>query len=502
MPFAPPPSLPRCGVVDLGSNSVRLVVYEGHTRNPMPIFNEKAVLRLGRGLQTTGRLNEDGMAQALTVMHRYHAVARAMDARPFEVLATAAVRDASNGPAFVASLRERLPGVPIHILSGLEEAAFASEGMLCGIPTADGVLADIGGGSLEVVRLIDGRRGLSQSLPLGVIRLAEHSGGDPMRARIIAEQELLSVPWLAEGAGRDLYLVGGAWRALARIHMAQTSYPLSMVHHYTIGRDEARNLAGLLSTSTRKVLERLPGAPRRRIDDLPFAAVALRRLLRVTNVRRVVFSASGLREGWFMRRMPRDIQDQDPMLSAAWEMAARHGRDPSLPPALVAWTQPLFQGEPEGSFRLREAMCWMSDIGSHDHPEFRAEQAFLRVLRQPGVGLDHHARAYLALAVALRYEAESDAAFLRPARLLLDVETANRAEVLGIALRLAYTLSAGTKDLLAGTRLRIEGSRLVLLLRENSGVFAGESVIRRLERLAQALGLEAAAELDLATAAV
>jgi exopolyphosphatase/guanosine-5'-triphosphate,3'-diphosphate pyrophosphatase len=96
--------------------------------------------------------------------------------------------------------------------------------------------------------------------------------------------------------------------------------------------------------------------------------------------------------------------------------------------------------------------------------------------------------------VALRYEAESDAAFLRPARLLLDIETANHAEILGIALRLAYTLSAGTRDLLGGTQLRIEGSRLVLHLRPNSGVFAGESVIRRLERLAQSLGLEAAAE--------
>jgi exopolyphosphatase / guanosine-5'-triphosphate,3'-diphosphate pyrophosphatase len=501
MSFAPPAPLPRCGVVDLGSNSVRLVVYEGHTRNPMSIFNEKAVLRLGRGMQDTGRLSEDGMRQALTVMHRYHAVARAMGAQPFEVLATAAVRDAENGPAFVETLRQRMPGVTIHILSGLEEAAYAAEGMLCGIPSADGVLADIGGGSLEVVRLVDGTRGPAQTLKLGVIRLAERSGDDPVRARAIAETELQGVPWLSQAAGSDLYLVGGAWRALARIHIAQTNYPLQMVHHYTIGREEARDLTGLISTAPRRVLERLPGAPRRRIDDLPFAAVALRRLLRVTGVRRVVFSASGLREGWFMRRMPREIQEQDPLLSAAWEMADRHGRDPSLPPALVDWTSPLFPREPPGAARLREAMCWMSDIGSHDHPEFRAEQAFLRVFRQPGVGLDHHARAFLALAVALRYEAESDAPFLRPARLLLDIETANHAEVLGIALRLAYTLSAGTRDLLAGTRLRIEGQRLVLHLREDSGVFAGESVIRRLERLAQALGLQASAEPDMAEAA-
>jgi exopolyphosphatase/guanosine-5'-triphosphate,3'-diphosphate pyrophosphatase len=487
--------------VDLGSNSVRLVVFEGHGRNPIAIFNEKAVLRLGRGLSATGRLNEDGMAQAFTVLHRYHAVARAMGAQPFEVLATAAVRDAQNGPNFVAALEARMPGVPIRILSGLQEAEYSAEGVLCGIPTADGILADIGGGSLEVVRLTAGKRGESQTLRLGVIRLAERSGNDTIRARAIAEEDMAAVPWLAEGTGADLYLVGGAWRALARIHMAQTGYPLQMVHHYAIGREEARDLAGLISTAGRRALERLPAMPRRRIDDLPFAAVALRRLLRMTGVRRVVFSASGLREGWFMQRLPEDVRRQDPLLAAGHEMAARLGRDPSLPPALLAWTQPLFPNETPEAFRLREAACWLSDIGSHDHPEFRPEQAFLRVLRQPGIGLDHHARAFLALTTAMRYEVDANAGFLRPARLLLDVASANRAEVLGVALRLAYTLSAGTPDLLAGTALLLRGGQLVLRLQEDSGVFAGESVVRRLDRLAQALGLDAATEAATARAA-
>src|SRR5579872_1376272 len=246
MPYKPPADQPRCAVVDLGSNSVRLVVFEGECRNPVAIFNEKAVLRLGRGLQATGRLNEDGMAQAFTVMHRYHAVARAMGAAPFEVLATAAVRDARNGADFVAALQSRMPDVPIRILSGLHEAQYSAMGVLCGIPTADGILADIGGGSLEVVRLDHGARGVSHTLSLGAIRLAERAGGDTARARAIAEADLATVPWLAEGTNRDLYLVGGAWRALARIHMAQTGYPLQMVHHYTIGRDEARDLASVI----------------------------------------------------------------------------------------------------------------------------------------------------------------------------------------------------------------------------------------------------------------
>lgn len=488
-------TLPRSAVVDLGSNSVRLVVFEGQSRNPVAIFNEKAVLRLGRGLQQTGRLNDEGVVDALTVLGRYHAIARAMGAMPMEILATAAVREASNGPEFVRAVAERLPGLSVRVLGGDQEAVLSAAGLLCGIPSADGILGDIGGGSLELVRIDGGVVQESASLPLGVIRLAERANGDAVRARAITEDALARVPWLREGLGRDLYLVGGAWRALARIHIAQTGYPLHLVHHYTLGREEARDLTGVIAGASRRALERIPGVPRRRIDDLPFAAVVMRRLLRATGCRRVVFSANGLREGWFMKRLPEPMRRLDPMLAAGQEFALRMGRDPELPAALFAWTAPLFADETDEHSRLREAACWMSDIGSHEHPEYRAEQAYLRVLRQPGIGLDHHARAFLGLTLALRYQAEPDAPWLGTARMLLDVAAARRAETLGVALRLAYTLSAGTPDLLAGTALRVEGQRLVLQLAESSGVFAGESVLRRLERLAECLALEPMTEL-------
>ena len=303
------------------------------------------------------------------------------------------------------------------------------------------------------------------------------------------------MPWLAEGANRDLYLVGGAWRALARIHMAQTGYPLQMVHHYTISREEARDLTGVIAGAGRRALERLPGLSRRRIDDLPFAAVALRRVLRATGVRRVVFSASGLREGWFMQRMP----ERYPRAGSAARRRARTtpaglGRDPDLPPALLAWTDPLFPQRRRGAHACarRHAGCPISAATTirSSAPNRRSSGC----CASPASGSDHHARAFLALATAMRYEVDPDAMFLRPARLLLDVSSTHRAEMLGVALRLAYTLSAGTPDLLAGTGLRLSGNRLILRLEENSGVFAGESVMRRLDRLAQAVGLDAATE--------
>ena len=481
----------RSAVVDLGSNSVRLVVFEGAGRNPVAIFNERAVLRLGRGLQTTGRLNEDGVTAALGVMHRYGAIARAMGCAVLEVLATAAVRDASNGAAFVAGLRERMPGVTIRILSGEEEAALSAAGVLCGIPQASGILADIGGGSLEVVHLSDGQPGLAQTLPLGVIRLADRAEADLGRARGLAEADLAEVPWLFQYPGRDLYLVGGAWRALARIHMAQTNYPLAIVHHYTIERDAARDLANTIAAAPRRVLERMPGAPRRRLDDLPYAATVLRQLVRTTAARRIVFSANGIREGWYMARIPGEVARQDPLLSACRELGERTGRDPHMPAALFDWTGPLFAGETADAARLRHAACLLSDAGSHDHPEYRAEQAFLRVLRQSGVALDHHGRAFLAMTVALRYEADPAAAMLAPARQLMDEASVVLAQTLGHALRIAYLLSAGTPALLRGTALTRAGPKLRLVLPQGGAAFLGDGVTRRMERLAAALGLQA-----------
>jgi len=483
----------RFGVVDLGSNSVRLVVYEGLERNPHVIFNEKAVLGLGRGLHATGRLNEEAAAQAITVLRRYHALAQGMGAAPVELVATAAARDATNGAAFLAEVAGAMPGVSIRLLSGDEEARLSAEGLLLGVPQADGVLGDLGGGSLELVRLVAGRIAETVSLPIGTIRLSDRAEGDVAKARAIVEAELKAVPWLGAQPLKDLFLVGGTFRALARMHMAQTAYPLHIVHHYAIRREEARDLAGVVMAMPRRTLEKLPEAPTKRAGDLPFAAVALRRLLRASGAARVVFSGNGLREGWYAGRLPGEARAQDPLLSAAEELGRRLGRDAALPAALAEWTAPLDEGANEESM-LRQAACWVADTGSRDHPDYRAEQSLLRLLRLHGVGLDHHARAFLGLTVALRYDPEPGMPGMAVARGLLSAATIRRCEVLGAGFRLAFTLCGGVPALLRATRLERRGRALVLRLEEGAGVFASEAVQRRLDALAALLGLEGVME--------
>ncbi|WP_215765725.1 Ppx/GppA family phosphatase [Gluconobacter cerinus] len=484
-------SAQRSAIVDLGSNSVRLVVFEGVARNPLPIFNEKVTLKLGRGLDATGRLNDEGVTLAMDVLGRFHTVARAMGAEPFEVLATAAVRDASNGPDFVSAIRARMPGVAIRVLEGTEEADYAARGVLCGLPEANGLVADIGGGSLELIHVADGQYYEALTTKLGVIRLQDRAKGVLLEAERIASEMLQEVNWLPGMSGRPLYLVGGAFRALARLQIARTQYPLNLAHLFTLSEGEAREMSDWVIGASKRTLEKLPNAPRKRLGDAPFAAVVLKCLMERVRPSKVVFSVDGLREGWYMRHVASSVAGEDPMTTLAEEMADRLARSVTLSKALVDWTTPIFRGETPSQKRLRQLTCTLSDIGSYDHPEYRAEQTYQRVMHCHGVGFEHTARAFIGLTLAVRYEVAMDSPLIEPSRRLLSRSEIDRAVKLGLALRLAYTLCAGTEVLLEECRLLVEEPQLVLILGARSVRAAGSAVRRRFERLAAAMQLEA-----------
>lgn len=480
----------RAAIVDLGSNSVRMVVFEGVARNPVPIFNEKATLQLGKGLEATGNLSAQGMTKALEVLGRFGTIAHAMGAEPFIVVATAAVRDAHNGAAFIEAAKERLPQATFRILQGEEEADYAAAGVLCALPDANGLAADIGGGSMELIRIADGGYTQAATTPLGVIRLAERSKENVPRARELALEGLDKIDWLGEARGRPLYLVGGAFRALARVEIARMRYPLNMVHLFRLTLEQAREMAAWCAAADMKTLEKLGNVPRKRLAQIPYAAAVLSALLERVSPDGVVFSAEGLREGWYMRHVAASVQKQDPMQALAEEMAGRLGRNAKLPAALVHWTAPIFAGhETPEQARLRELACVFSDIGSYDHPQYRAEQTYRRILHAHGVGFEHVARAFLALVLAVRYEIGLDDSLLKPSRKLLDPEMFARAVQIGLALRLAYMLCGGTEVLLRASRLTVEKGILVLDLREGSVRTAGSTLKRQLSRLAGALDL-------------
>lgn len=479
----------RVAVVDIGSNSIRLVVFERPSRSPLPLFNEKVLCGLGRGLDATGKLHQAGVELARANLARFVRLARAMEVGRLDMLATAAVRDAENGAEFVADV-ERDCGAPVQILSGEDEARLSALGVLCGIPQADGLAGDLGGGSLELVALDRGQLGAHATLPLGPLRLVDTALGDREAARQRIDAELGKVDWLGDLKGRSFYPVGGAWRTLARIQMEQSGYPLRVIHQYRIERRQAEDLARIIGRLGRRSLASMSGLSRRRLDTLPFAALLLERLLRSTRPGVVEFSAFGLREGHVFSQLPPAEQRQDPLLAAAAELGASEGRFGALGSVLQDWIAPLFAEESAADARLRLAICHLSDIAWRDHPDYRAEQAFTRVLHLPVSGIDHPGRVAAALAVCARYGGDADRPDLKAVRSLVDESAWRKALLTGLALRLAYSLSGATAELLRHSGLRRTGDRLILRLPAGGRVMFGEAVQRRLEALGRALECE------------
>ncbi len=476
----------RVGIIDVGSNSIRLVVYERASRAPLPVFNEKVLCGLARGLDATGRLNPEGVEMALANIDRFTTLAHNMKVTSLDLLATAAVRDAADGPDFMRELASR-PGIKPHIVSGQDEARFSGYGVICGMPDAVGVMGDLGGGSLELVAVGEGRLGASSTLPVGPLRLMSSGRGDPKK---IVVDAIEGVRWLREETGRTFYAVGGAWRSFARLHMEQAGYPLHIIHHYDIPAEEARAVARLIAVQSAKSLEKMPGVSRRRVDTLPLACLALDRLLAALKPRNVVFSAFGLREGFYYSRLSEAERARHPLIAFAEEQGADWRRFDLAPSEIFDWLSPVFAGESETDRILRTAACHLSDISWNDHPDYRAEQAYVRVLHLPAPGMSHRERAVLAMALAYRYKSDPKAAMLDTALHLTDGRSRTFARRLGACLRLAYNLSGGAPGLLPQIQLRRTDRQLRLLVPPAAKSSLGDVTARRLESAADTFDLE------------
>lgn len=482
------------GVIDIGSNSVRLVVFDGLARAPVALFNEKVFAALGKTVGETGKLNPEGVKQAFSTLTRFSRLLKAMNVASCHVVATAAVRDATDGAQFLNEVRARSE-LDVTIISGEEEGRLSAEGVLSGIPEADGAMGDMGGGSVELVRLQNGVVGSRTTMPLGPFRLMAMGGSRGAQVAAI-ETRLAGLRWLPEVAGASIYAVGGIWRAFAKVHMEQVGHPLHIIHHYAIDAQVAVEFAQLLSRQSRTSLEG-SSISRRRVEALPYAAMFMELLLKRARPRKLVFSAYGLREGILHDLLPPDIRACDPLLDACNDLAGRIGRFGEAG-SLTAWLRSL--GSPFDSHpRLATALCILSDIGWMEHPDYRAEQAYLRALRAPFGGIDHFGRAFLAFALHLRYGGRSDDTVTAISHALLDERTLADATILGLALRLAYTLCGGALTLLNGARLIRERDRIVLCVNPEFADLRVDVVERRLDALARSMDLPA--EMRIATVA-
>lgn len=478
------PGIVPVSIVDIGSNSIRLVVYDGLKRAPLPVLNEKVQCALGKGLSRSGRLNPEGVAMALTNLQRFRHLAYGLGAVRVDVLATAAVREAADGESFIRQV-EQLTGLTITIVPGEEEARLAAMGVLSGSPGVDGLIGDMGGGSVELVGVETGTIQQQVTLPLGPFRLA--AIGNPRQEEVVrhVDEHLEALSWLGRMRGRDFIPVGGSWRAIARLHMEQTEHPIHIIHHYTMETETAIAFSGWLARANRTTLERLAGVARRR-ETIQHAALVFERLLLAVEPAQVVFSAYGLREGHLFSQLSEAERAADPLLAACRDLASRMGRAEGCE-LMIPWTDGLLAGESDQDRRLREAACLLSEIAWAEHPDYRAEHALIRVLRFPFPGIDHAGRVFLALTMHARYASNLNSDRIDGVRAVLPYHQVTKALVLGLALRLAHTVSGGAPQLLARTALTCDDEAVTLHLPADLASLNGDVVERRVKALAQAM---------------
>ena len=479
-------------VLDIGSNSVRLVIYDGPPRAPYAICNEKRICGLGRGVETTGALAEAAVVRALDALRRFRFLLDEIGVARLRSVATAAVREAANGPEFLA--RARALGFEIEILSGDREAQLAAGGVMLADPFANGLVGDLGGGSLELVETRyatgAGRRASARLGPLWVIEEARKQAAVEQK---LIDQRLDEIDWLSDHKAQRLYLVGGAWRHLARVHMILKDHPLSILHNYQTPHTEMIEVCQVVKGLTTESLERLPEIPRRRQEFLPYAAMLLESILvRLGGVESVIVSAAGVREGVLYEELSPGERAKDPLIEACCDYAARATPDPEFGAAAEAFINPLFGEESPRAARLRRTACLLSEIGADAHPEYRALHAYNTVISGPWAAIGHAERVFLALCLFFRYGGRGGALDAPEIEALLSPEDRQRARVLGAALRLAGAIAPRAPGVLKQCRLTTSDGALILRLDRvggHGGDILGENVRKRLAALADLLGL-------------
>ncbi|MGA0608538.1 Ppx/GppA family phosphatase [Phenylobacterium sp. VNQ135] len=489
----PRPEGRQAAVIDVGSNSVRLVIYRVDGRALWTVYNEKVVAGLGKDLPATGRLSPEGVEAAVAALRRFRAVLDGWDAAEVTTAATAAVREAADGRAFLKRVKDET-GLEVRILSGEEEAHYAALGVIAGDPQAKGVVGDLGGSSLELIRLNGTGPVEGATLPLGPFALGAPKPLDVDRVRRAVDAHL--APHAGRFASREFHAVGGAWRNLALLHMQLADYPLHVAHQYEMSRADALDVTRFVERQSRPSLERIQGLSKKRFDTLPYSALVLDQLIERLGIERIVISAYGVREGMLLEAMPPKVRVRDPLIEGCEALTARRGVSPDLGPAVEAWIGGAFETLPPvfGGARdkvLLSAASRLADLGARLHPDHRADLAFEQVLRAPIAGMNHCERAFLASTAFARHSSAPQTPETAMMARLLSPERRQRARALGSAIRLGCDLSGRNPRLLESSSLALRDGKLILSTVSGwEDMLLGEQTAKRAQVLAQALKLK------------
>jgi exopolyphosphatase/guanosine-5'-triphosphate,3'-diphosphate pyrophosphatase len=477
-------------IIDLGSNSIRMLIYDNLLNSQIPIFNEKAICELGKNLDKTGKLDPKGSDFALSVLQRFKRILSNLKVKKFKIIGTAAIREATDSKLFVAKVKKILKK-KVQVLTGIEEAENSALGVIIGFQRVNGVVVDLGGGSLEIARVEKNIIYEKISLPLGVLRLFNQPKRNKDKINSIISFYLNKIEWLRKGKTKNLYLCGGTWRTLLNAHIFKTNYPLSILHQYKLPAIEALKFSNRLSSVKLIKSEKLVGVTKSRTNYIPIGSYILSSLIKICDPSNILCSVSGVREGSLINKAYLNILKKDSLNRSVHFIALKKGDFGENYIKLYNFLKKIFPNKDENfPFRLLLPACSLSNFDWGLGTYQRAELVFHEVINSPILKLSHNDRIKLGLVSFWRHCSTKyypDLEFLK----LLSNSEITACRRIGAALRFASSISVISSIFYEKIKIYVANEKtLILKVPKKYSQVISNQVQKRLKSLAEEMNLK------------
>ena len=480
----------KVSIIDIGSNSIRLVAYDKINRVPRMIYTEKVFCSLAKNLDIDNSIPKKNYKKTINAIKRFYKISLDIKSSELFIFATAAIREADNGFILKNEI-ENITNREMIILSENDEVKLSTQGLISSFPSANGIMADLGGGSLELSLLENGKLKKFTSLKIGVVRLLNEFSKNKNKCLINILKKLNQVKWLDKFKKTNFYAIGGSFRSLANVNIWNNKYPLSIVQGYAINSIEIKKLLNLSSTIKAKTIKLIPEIENERIKTIPVASIILDNLIKKIDPKKMIFCSQGLREGFLYSLLDKKTKKIDPLIFTAKKMAKNFNNSFFDGESIFKWLSPIFVNENENFKRLRLAASYLSELSYwHNFKDMESDYALNTVLYYPFLSLTHEQRIFLGLTIYTACGGKINRPNILKYIKLLKKDAINAACILGNGIKLAYTVSGGLYRNLHDYSLSVSNNEIFLITSDKKIIKTSTKIRRTLKKISKLIKIK------------
>jgi len=386
------------GLIDIGSNTVRLCIYKGNMRNPDVLYNKKFFCGLGEYRPGTKEITKESEKKCVNSIIFFNSILDEIKTNQNIAICTAAIRNASNRKQIVKQISKVFKGKVITLL-GSEEAELAAKGVIAAIPNACGTMIDMGGGSIELASIDKNKLNKIKSFPLGILNFEQKDKEVKNFIKELSTKHKLQ---------KNFYLIGGTFRSIARCFIYFNEMPLNEIHQLKINKTHFKSLQSKISTLNYEQLSKVPKISIDRVKHLHIALKVIDQIFSNTQCETLIYPRYGIREGYIYSKLPKKLQNQDPTEISLNLIAKNRCRFLLFNQRSFNWIEKKylqFKNKKLSDDRLRvlKLACQISDLGWEQGSKNRAQYALSSILNLPLIGIGYNEKILIGYLIYLRH---------------------------------------------------------------------------------------------------